>query len=507
MCTSNALRVLLAAAWAALVAGSPGEAWAWGADEHAAMGRASYAEACRRLRAQGLEALGRELDEQVPDVTRHALLREGLATRLAIACPPTVELSGDEVPAGAVEDLTRRRAQAYGQATAIGGDHLAEPEQFFERSFGHQIASAMTYAGLGLRNHDHFHPVAPRTWRRVRAQALDEAVRAAALPGTSQVALFEKAFLRHAFADHFLEDSFASGHMGFNRSGSATVAALLFHDEWNERGRLVIDFEGRQWRTFGDGQWEHRCREAPHCQERAIDAGALSVSAFLHAFVVGARQQALEDEAEAAIPRVIESPRVIHSTFGRREFGATMDGDRMAPATAVGRPVYRSRELSVLWLRRSVVGPEDAIGLEYQNTAFPRFSDLRWGLAVALHLPGATVLDVGVRPIALHLHPLTFLGGTLSNALEAAGLDVATRLGSARDRFDGPAFVLYPVGWRLDLELGAIVIRTSARLALAWDKPAGAGGYQRELGWQVALGLAFATSASGGGVWERFHLR
>lgn len=471
------------------------------------MGRAAYAEACHRMRERGLDGLAADLVAQVPDLERRAALAAGLETRLAIACPPVVTLSGAEVAPGAVEDLTQRRAQAYGQATAIGGDHLSSPEDFLERSHGNQIASALVYAGLGLRNHDHFHPVAPRTWRRVRAQALDEAVSAAALSGTSQVALFERAFLRHAFADHFLEDTFASGHMGFNRSGSATVAALLFHNEWNARGRLVIDFHGRQWRTFGDDQWDARCHDAPPCQERVIDAGALSVLGFLHAFVLGARDGDLEFESEAAVPRVIEFPRVIHSTFGRREFGATSDGDRMGPATAVGRPVYRSRELSILWLRRSVAGPANALGLEYQNTAFPGFSDLRWGLAVALHLPSARTGDVGVRPIALHLHPFTMLGGMISNALEAGGLDVVLRAGSDRRGFDAPSLVLYPVGWRLDLELGAVVIRTSFRMALAWQNPEGPVGYQRSLGWQLALGLAFATNASGGGIWERFHLK
>jgi hypothetical protein len=58
----------------------------------------------------------------------------------------------------------------------------------------------------------------------------------------------------NAFADHYLQDSYASGHMGFNRRASSAAAAKVFHDYWNRRGRVVSNRAGARWLAYGDGR-------------------------------------------------------------------------------------------------------------------------------------------------------------------------------------------------------------------------------------------------------------
>ncbi len=61
------------------------------------------------------------------------------------------------------------------------------------------------------------------------------------------------AFLFNGFADHFLEDSFASGHLVVNRS---VVAGLTnnhaLHNFYNVEGCTVVNREGDIWHAYGD---------------------------------------------------------------------------------------------------------------------------------------------------------------------------------------------------------------------------------------------------------------
>ncbi len=61
------------------------------------------------------------------------------------------------------------------------------------------------------------------------------------------------AFLFNGFADHFLEDSFVSGHLVVNRS---LVASLTnnnaLHNFYNAEGVTVVNREGEIWRASGD---------------------------------------------------------------------------------------------------------------------------------------------------------------------------------------------------------------------------------------------------------------
>jgi hypothetical protein len=97
------------------------------------------------------------------------------------------------------------------------------------------------------------------------------------------VADFEAALAIEAFAQHYLQDSFASGHMGFNRVASSNASALVYHDHWSQRGRCVANQKNEAWYTYGDGY----LAGSSDTQVHVISAAANSLFDFLRAFIDG----------------------------------------------------------------------------------------------------------------------------------------------------------------------------------------------------------------------------
>jgi hypothetical protein len=107
------------------------------------------------------------------------------------------------------------------------------------------------------------------------------------------------ALLYNAFADHFLEDCFAAGHMVVNRKwlGSFTNNHSL-HDLYNRQGAEVANLRGETWRAYGDGafnqthaQWRHapdlasvEYQEFTPEANRVIEAVSLSLQDVWTAF-------------------------------------------------------------------------------------------------------------------------------------------------------------------------------------------------------------------------------
>ena len=112
-----------------------------------------------------------------------------------------------------------------------------------------------------------------------------------------------------AFADHVLQDSFAAGHMGFNRRASSASAAKRFHDVWNVRGRVVFDRNGASWTTYGDGKLDDAENAAG--RRHVIDAATLSVKDVLLTFVLGRRYPQEGLATWRALPFTIEAPELL----------------------------------------------------------------------------------------------------------------------------------------------------------------------------------------------------
>ncbi|MDY7232329.1 hypothetical protein [Hyalangium rubrum] len=153
----------------------------------------------------------------------------------------------------------------YGEVVALAGDYYATPEELASE-LTPAVADAIRgvtpqdegtfllnthrgwfdYAMLANENQDHF---APRSWARYarhHREALEMAVRKD----------LDAALVRNAFADHFLTDAFASGHLRVPRNALEGLSGALptrkMHDEENVHGLWVQSASGFVWRSYGD---------------------------------------------------------------------------------------------------------------------------------------------------------------------------------------------------------------------------------------------------------------
>lgn len=128
-----------------------------------------------------------------------------------------------------------------------------------------------------LNNNNHFHPLALQEWRRLHDQAIEKAQKAVKEYGKMteeevKMKLLEKseslndvkkALLINAFADHFLTDAFASGHMRVPIKKlrerywlplKGDLHSKIMHDQDNQKGLWVksnsLPFA---WKAYGDG--------------------------------------------------------------------------------------------------------------------------------------------------------------------------------------------------------------------------------------------------------------
>ncbi|KAK4173616.1 hypothetical protein QBC36DRAFT_359495 [Triangularia setosa] len=109
-------------------------------------------------------------------------------------------------------------------------------------------AECPSYLELAKINWDHFGADARTAYNACHSYALQVAA-----DGDLQLA-----YAMNAFGDHFLQDSFAAGHMRTPRRklhgsvGAADLCAKFMHDEDNAIGLSVKSPIGRSWHTYGD---------------------------------------------------------------------------------------------------------------------------------------------------------------------------------------------------------------------------------------------------------------
>lgn len=250
----------------------PEVARAWDFTEHRYIGESSFEAACRRLE--------NKYRIDVP-----------MLARLELACGPRD-----------VHGKPRTRAQLYGQATAVAGDHLSSPDEFLSNTAPELVHSFFKYVGLALENESHFVPSAPRNWRtfHLKGEQLAVGCRARDLEGLTLQAEFEHAFYNQAFGDHFLQDSFSAGHSGFARVASRPSVAGAMHDKFNAIGRRLQDGRGEIWYAFGDGRLRD-VRNGANLR-RILAAAEQSVSTFLEAYLTGEVQDRGDLEIYARFP-------------------------------------------------------------------------------------------------------------------------------------------------------------------------------------------------------------
>jgi hypothetical protein len=143
------------------------------------------------------------------------------------------ELRAEMTPkiAEAIRDITEGTPGAPGNS---GTNVLSTHRGWFE------------YLKLAYRNQTHFTPRNWVTYARHHATALQHALARS----------YDDALIANAFADHFLSDAFASGHLRVPRDGLKGIlgvpASRSMHDEENTNGLWVQDLTGNVWRAYGD---------------------------------------------------------------------------------------------------------------------------------------------------------------------------------------------------------------------------------------------------------------
>ncbi|MDQ3369686.1 MAG: hypothetical protein M3680_30050 [Myxococcota bacterium] len=280
------------------------EARAWWYVEHAEIGTHAYRRACERVKAQVPES----------DDPHARRVRE----RHEIACGNLAII-----------------AEIYGQTNALAGDRLDDPDDFLERGGDWKVGSKRHYYELQLADSHHFHPASLREWLRYHREAVNRAAAAAKLQGLDAVEAFQGAFYRNGFADHFLQDSYCAGHMGFNRSASSIAATSAHHNHWNRRGRRVRNRAGASWITYGDS--DLNAPKNADGREHVIRAAAASAYGLVVTFVLGTRDHDHELAIWRDLPYLIDGQRV----RGLIETGDDdEDTSELRPLEAINSPAF-----------------------------------------------------------------------------------------------------------------------------------------------------------------------
>lgn len=256
-----------------------------------------------------------------------------------------------------IQRLDREESFPYGELVALSGDFYETPDDLFEEKsslipwlyesndlsdlrkiFATELQwieqrrkggasttypeenitlawNAKSYVELALRNTDHF------GWHNIVAYCKyhTEALRLAhSARGVEKCPAFRRALFTNAFADHFLTDGFAAGHIripraeirdwanakGLSEKVAGALSKLLhdqdghinlhsLHCEVDENARAatdglyVKDSTGTSWHTYCDGQLFLETQQGQTAIERAVMAVSASVSELLLAWKQG----------------------------------------------------------------------------------------------------------------------------------------------------------------------------------------------------------------------------
>ena len=192
------------------------------------------------------------------------------------------------------------------------------------------------YADLAMVNFDHFGPDAVKAYTAGHHEAITAALKARdnVVRGvvTQEVGFlqFQQALAMNAFADHYLSDLFAAGHLrvprraltkheGGSQGGGSAAMSKLMHEEDNTYGLFVTNARGERWHCYGDAH----LLTVPGLdnQTRANAAVVLSVSEVWKAFDKGIETGKDSYEALQYIPDLAKASKVENIDWLRLELG------------------------------------------------------------------------------------------------------------------------------------------------------------------------------------------
>ena len=177
------------------------------------------------------------------------------------------------------------------------------------------------YARLALGPNADLNAIATYVWYHLRALAKAERIAKSGSSG-NRAELVRAALADEAFADHFLEDSFAAGHVAGNWGNSAVRKGT--HDYYSEHGVSLVTWSGHAFVALGDAYMQ------PADTERAAFAVAASIAQLLDAFA-GKIIVAPLDEATPPQPDAFD---VCHQTHFPAAVGSGADLRAVVPIAA-----------------------------------------------------------------------------------------------------------------------------------------------------------------------------
>jgi hypothetical protein len=433
-----------------LVAAST-RAGAWATREHQEIGTESYLAACA------------DVDRAVTSLQS---ADHDVRERFDIACGPRAPL-----------------ARLYGDATAIAGDFVGHPSEVLSSHGAWRFSSRRSYYLLALENSEHFNPLSTESWREFHETAITEALRGADSEGLPRVDAWEQAVRENAYADHLLQDSFAAGHMGFNRRGSSAAAAKGFHDYWNVHGRVVHDRAGHVWTAYGDDKLDDSRNAA--ARRHVVEAATSSIRDLLLTFVLGRRHPEQALETWRALPFTIEAPALLVDAEGLVEGHATSgDSDQVPLAAAVIPARKNTVGHAGIWFAAPFSGGTTTAAVANVQLAVPVLpAQASFGAGAIIDRPEgghAAVTELGL------LAPL----GLSADGLVSHEIEVGVSL-----LFGKPVATLVHVEYQGNLELGTALLFCHVGLAEFFP--------HARTGWYAAFGLGWAFSAAGGGAFPR----
>jgi hypothetical protein len=205
---------------------------------------------------------------------------------------------------------------------------MSDEDTAFDQATGAGISSIISpgrYLKLAKTNFDHFGVDAMTCYRVGHILAQEMAIQA---KKNNQPEDLKLAYAINAFADHFLTDLFAAGHMRTPRRQlseylygfdvAAGFCSKLMHDEDNKFGLWVENARGDRWVAFGDARFRDRCSTANRIvMKKAIQQSMDDVwSAYVKGAVVCSDDQG---EVFSYFPKIIKEIGDVKTAHNHRD--------------------------------------------------------------------------------------------------------------------------------------------------------------------------------------------
>lgn len=264
----------------------------------------------------------------------------------------------------------------YVQEGGEGWGLMSDSDRAYDRATGGTDGGSFgRYVNIANTNFDHFGTDAVSAYLAGHTLAQEMAVKAKSMPDAASRAIqLQGAYAMNAFADHFLTDLFAAGHIRTPRhalydlawtSATQAFAGLLaqrMHDEDNKFGVWVENSLGDKWVAHGD----KRYRDRPNSANRRMVKRTIQKS-------MDEVWEAFETQRvrvnDSAVPNYL--PKLIWEI--QREPTATIhrnDRRNWAPL------FWRNPEDGNVWRREDLWNPADRTYGEYSA-----INPFKWGLS------------------------------------------------------------------------------------------------------------------------------